>query len=115
MSGKGSIIRTVKTIVTDATLLKYKKALYNTTTPSTGDRPIKTVFEAACATVYTRSATRTCTITTPRIAVDPENLVIAPKAEGGKIPIEFTGRCLKSGATPALSVVVLSADATTYA
>jgi hypothetical protein len=115
VSKKGTIIRTIKSIVTDGTLLKYRKALYNNTAPSTGTRPVKTVFEAAATTLYTRSATRTLSISTPRIAVNPQDMAIGPMAEGGKIPIEFTGMCLKSGGTPALTVVVLSGDATTYA
>lgn len=111
---KGRIVRTVTTIVTDDIRLKYLKALYNTTTPANGTRPVKDVFYAAISSVYTRSATRTLTITTPRVAVDPAELQIAPLATGGKIPISFGGACLKSGATAALTVVALTADSAAY-
>lgn len=112
---KGSITRTLKTIVTDDTILKFNKALYNTTTPSTGDVPVKDVFYAAMSTVYTRSATRTLTYSSPKIEVDPAEMMIAPLTEGGPLELNFGGSCLKDGATAALTVVALSADATTYA
>ncbi len=112
---KGSIVRTLKTIVTDDTLLKFYKALYNDDTPATGDTPVKDVFFAALSTVYTRSVTRTLTVTTPRIEVDPAEMVIAPLTEGGPVDLTFGGSCMKSGATPALTMVALSPDATTYA
>lgn len=112
---KGTINRTISTIATDDTILKFYKAIYNTTTPVAGDTPVKDVFYAAMSTVYTRSATRTLTITSPRVEVDPGEMIIAPLAEGGPVPLMFGGSCLKSGATPALSMVALSADATTYA
>lgn len=112
---KGSIVSTVKSIITDTTLAKYRKAVYNNVAPANGTKPVKDVFYAALATVYTRSATRTLTITRPRIAVNPEDMIVAPQPEGGPIEIAFGGACLKSGATSAVTIVALSADATTYA
>lgn len=112
---KGTIVRTIRSIVTDATLLKYRKAVYNNTAPAVGDRPIKDVFYAAARTVYTRSATRTMTIDTPRIAVRPEDMELGALREGGEIPISFGGACLKSGATAAVTVTVLSAESSSYA
>lgn len=115
IEGKGFIASTIQSIVTDDTLAKYRKAVYNTPTPSAGNKPVKDVFYAALSSVYTRSATRTLTITRPRVAVNPEDMTVAPLPEGGAIEIAFGGRCLKSGATAALSIVALSGDATTYA
>jgi hypothetical protein len=112
---KGTIVRTIKSIVTDATLLKYRKAVYNNTAPAARDRPVKDVFYADVRTVYTRSATRTMTINTPRVAVRPEEMAVGAQREGGEIEISFGGACLKNGATPALSVIVLSAESASYA
>lgn len=116
IDGKGAITRSFDSIVTDDTLLKYYKAIYNSTTPAAGDRPVKDVFYAAATQVFTRSATRTATVTSPRIAVDPANFEeLAPLPQGGARKIRFGGRCLKNGGTSPLTVTVLSADATSYA
>lgn len=112
---KGTIVRTISSIITDATLLKYRKAIYATTTPTAGTLPVKDVFYAAASTVYTRSATRTMTITTPRVAVRPDDMEVGARREGGEIPIQFGGSCLKSGATAALTIVVLSGESGSYA
>jgi len=112
---KGSITRTLTSIITDATLAKYRLAIWNNATPSLGDTPVKNVFYAAVSTLYTRSATRTVTKTTPKVAVKPDDMSVGALREGGAIPITFGGDCLKSGGTPALSVVALSGDTTTYA
>lgn len=116
IEGKGVITRSFDAIVTDDTILKFNKAQYNATAPAGGTRPGSVVFEAACSQVFTRSATRTATVTTPKVEVDPANFEqMGPRPEGGKIPVKFGGICKKSGATPALTVVVLSADASAYA
>lgn len=115
IEGKGKIIRTLKTIVTDETLSKFRKAIYGETAPAAGKKPVKTVFFAAVKNVYTKSATRTLTYTTPRVAVKPDEMMVGPQREGGEIPIAFGGECLKEGATAALTVIALSGDSTTYA
>lgn len=112
---KGTIVSAVKTIVTDATLLKYYKAIYGKTNPVAGDKPVKDVLYAAFTTLYSRSATRTLSISRPYIAVDPAEMVVGAQREGGPIEISFGGACLKNGGSPALTVVVLSAESTSYA
>lgn len=112
---RGSITSAVATIATDVTLGQYRKAIYGNASPSLGDKPTKDVYYASLVTVYTRSATRKVTITRPRMEVKPDEMVIAPISGGGPSAISFGGECLKSGATPALTMVVLSGDATTYA
>jgi hypothetical protein len=111
---KGSIVRTINTIVTDATLQKYYKAVYNNTAPGAGTQPVKNVFQASVTSIYTRSATRTLTVTTPSLAVDPANLSVDPQPEGGKIPLSLTGMCQISGASPALTVIALTGDSSSY-
>lgn len=113
---KGAITASVSSIVTDETILKYRKALYNATAPAAGVRPVKNVFYAAATRIWTQSATRTCTVTTPKIAVDPSNFeeIAAPMAEGGKRTIQFGGRCLKDGVNAPITVVVLSADSAAW-
>lgn len=112
---KGAITYSLKTIVTDNTLLKYNKAIYNNTAPTAGTTPVAAVFYAAVSSVYTRSATRTMTTTMPKVAVDPADMMVAPLVEGGPVELTFGGQVLKSGATPALTITVLSGDSTTYA
>jgi hypothetical protein len=112
---KGSIVRTLKAIFTDVTILKFYKALYNDPAPVAGTRPVKDIFYANVVNKYQRSATRSVQITTPKVAIEADNMEIGPQAEGGVIPVELGGACLKSGASAALTIVALSADATTYA
>ena len=115
IEGKGLITRSMKSIVTSDTLGLFRKAVYNTASPSAGTGPSASVFYAAMTQTYTRSATRTLTITTPRVAIDPSTMDVSPRPEGGEIELTLGGTALKDGATAALTVVALSADATTYA
>jgi hypothetical protein len=68
----------------------------------------------ALESTYTRTSVRSLKITTGKVVVDPQDFEVGPKAEGGKIPITFGGRCLASGGS-VLSVVAKTGDATTYA
>lgn len=112
---KGLITISMKSIITDEGLQKYRKAIWNNIAPAAGDAPVKDVFYAAFTETLTRSATRTCTISAPKIAVNPEAMAVAAQGEGGPVELPLGGECLKSGATPALTTVTLSGDATTYA
>lgn len=112
---KGIITRSVEAIVTDDTLAKYNKAIYGTATPTAGTLPTGDIFAPSVSQVFTRSATRTATITTPKVYVNPEDFeAMAPQPEGGKMGIKFGGQCVKSGGSAPITVVVLSADATAY-
>lgn len=112
---RGMITRSIEAIVTNDTLDKYKKALYGTTTPTAGTRPSGSVFAPAIEQVFTRSATRVATITTPKVNIDPESFEpMAPQGDGGKMPIKFGGQCVKSGGSAPITVVVLSGDSTAY-
>lgn len=115
IEGKGTIVSTLKTIVTDETRLKYNKAIYGEAEPAAGKQPVKAVFFAAAKTVYEKSATRKLTIERPRIAVKPDEMVIGAQREGGEIDISFGGSCLKEGATAALTIIVLSGEEHSYA
>jgi hypothetical protein len=114
VEGKGTITRTFDAVVTDTILGKFRKVIYGTASPTAGTLPVKDVFKSSFSTLYTRSVTRTLSITTPNVAVKPDGFAIGPQAAGGEIPISFGGSCLKSGATPALTVVALTGDATSY-
>lgn len=112
---KGIVTRSIEAIVTDDLLLKYNKALYNATAPTGGTRPGGVVFAPSISQVWTRSATRTATITTPKVNIDPNDFEeMAPMPEGGKKTIKFGGQAVKSGASSPITVVVLSGDATAY-
>ena len=115
IEGKGQLTYSMKSIVTDGTLGKFRKAVYNNTAPTTGTNIDAAVFYAAMTQTFTRSATRTFTITAPRVAIDPATMNVAPIPAGGPIELSLGGSCLKNGATPALTIVALSGDATTYA
>lgn len=112
--GKGEINRTFSALVTDSTIAQMKSILYGSTSPSHGSAVTSTVSYVALESTYTRSASRSIKITTPKVAVSPADFEVFPRAEGGKIPVAFGGRCLKSGATAALTVVAKTADAASY-
>ncbi|MGH2878953.1 MAG: phage tail tube protein [Solirubrobacteraceae bacterium] len=115
IEGKGTIVSTLKSIVTDETRLKYNKAIFGETEPAAGKLPVKTVYYASAKTVYEKSATRKMTIERPRISVKPDEMVIGALREGGELPIAFGGSCLKEGATAALTIIVLSGEEKSYA
>jgi hypothetical protein len=112
---KGTIVRAIKSVVTNETLKKFNKALYGEEAPPAGKAPVNKVFYAAIKNLYEKSASRKITIENPKVQVDPKDMAIGPLAEGGPVPISFGGQCLKEGATPALTVIVLNAAATTQA
>lgn len=115
IEGKGTITRSLKSIVTDDTLGKFRKAIYNAASPSSSTDPSSSVFYANITQTYTRAADRTLTITTPRVAIDPETMDVAPRPEGGEIELTLGGACLKDGATAALTITALSGESGSYA
>jgi hypothetical protein len=111
--GKGEITRSFSALVTDNTLAVIKNTLYGTTSPTDGMAVSSTVNTVALVSTYTRTATRSLQITTGKVVVDPADFEIGPRAEGGKIPVAFGGRCLESSGV-ILTVVAKTADATAY-
>lgn len=112
---KGMISSTVKAICTDVTLAKYRKVLYGETAPATGTAVAAAQVFMAIKNKYEKSATRTLTITRPKVAVKGDDFAVGAQREGGEIPLVFGGECLKSGSEPALTVIALTGDATAYA
>ncbi len=111
---KGTIVSTVKTIVTSATVPLFNKAIFGEASPALGAKPTKLVYYAVLKTVYTKSSTRKLTIERPRVAVKADEMAVGPQKEGGPMDIAFGGQCLKEGATPALTIIGLTGDATAY-
>jgi hypothetical protein len=109
--GKGEIITSLSAIVTDNTILRMKQVLYGTTTPTDAQEISATINYVAMESLYTRDANNSLKITRPKVEVDPSDFEVSPRAEGGKIPVTFGGRCLNSGATPMLTVVDKVSDA----
>ena len=111
---KGTIDRAFTALVTADTLPIVNQAIYDTPTPADATLPSQTVRYFAMESTYTRSATRSLKITTPRVAVNPDDIEIGPDPEGGAIKVTFGGPCLKSGASPALTIVAKTGDAASY-
>jgi hypothetical protein len=112
--GKGEINSSFSAMVTDNTIPLPKTALYGTSSPADGTRPGAGVNYLALESTYTRSSVRSLKITRPKVEMRTEDWEIGPRAEGGKIPVTFGGRCLKSGATPAVTVVAKTGDSAAY-
>lgn len=116
IEGKGTIVRGLHMIATDETLKRYNKAIYGSESPTEGTQPQKAVYYAVVKTKYEKSATRKVTFESPRVAIDPKDMVIGAQREGGEIPIMFGGNALKGlSGEAALSVIVLSGDELSYA
>ncbi len=111
---KGVISRTVQAIVTDVTLPKVNRILYNTASPSDRTAINETVIQYGMVTTWTRSASRTLTITTPAVDVRPDDYAFGPKAEGGRQEIAFGGECKAVSGQPAVTIVALTGDRTAY-
>lgn len=112
--GKGEINSSFTAMVTDNTIPVLRNALYGSTTPADGTRPGGTITYVAMESTYTRNANRSLKITRPKVEMRTEDWEIGPRAEGGKIPVTFGGRCLASGATPAVTVVAKTGDSAAY-
>jgi hypothetical protein len=112
--GKGQIDRSFSALVTDNTIPVIQNALYGTTTMTDGLTVGTAVNTLALESTYTRTAVRSLKITTPKVVVNPEDFAIGPRAEGGKIPVAFGGRCLDNGGTPMITVVAKTGDASAY-
>lgn len=114
---KGTIVRAIKGIVTNETLKKYSKAVYGSEAAITeaGKTPANKALTAVIKNKYEKSASRSITIENPKVEIDPKNMKIGAQREGGPVAIEFGGQCLKEGATPAFTAIVLNAAATTQA
>lgn len=112
--GKGEINRTFSGLVTDTTIDIMQSILFGSTTPAANDPVTSVVADVALVSTYTRSADRTLSITTPKVIVNPADFEVFPRAEGGKIPVAFGGRCVKDGSTAALTIVAKTADSASY-
>lgn len=112
VEGKGELTRSMSMILTDDTLALFNNAIYGTASPAALTKPTSSVYYAAMVATYTRSASRSVAITTPNVAIDPADIMVAPQPDGGTVELTLGGTCLKSGVTPALSVVVKCARST---
>lgn len=112
--GKGEINRTFSGLVTDTTIDIMQSILFGSTTPAANDPVTSVVADVALVSKYTRSASRTLELTTPKVIVNPEDFEVFPRAEGGKIPVAFGGLCVKDGSTAAFTAVAKTGDATSY-
>jgi hypothetical protein len=111
---RGAISQTIKSIATSDTLLKRNKALYGVTNPGVGLVPVKDVFYMSVTRKYVRSATRSVEFQTPKMVVEAGDLKLSATKDGSAAELTFGGKCLKSGVTPALTVIVKSGDSTPY-
>lgn len=112
--GRGAITRTFQGAVTDTLLPNILNALYGSTTPTPGTRPVTAPVTAALKTVYTRTAvTRLLTIDTPKVEIRPDDIAIGAQPQGGLIPIAFGGQCL-AGGSPMITVTAKTGDSVSY-
>lgn len=114
VEGKGELSRSMSMILTDDTLAVFNQAIYGTATPAATTKPVAAVYYAGMVATYTRSASRSIAITTPNVAIDPADMMVAPLPEGGVVELVVGGMALKSGVTPACTVVVKCARSTAF-
>lgn len=112
--GKGKINRTLSSYLTSVTLPILNNVLYGSGTPSDATAVTSAVVTAKIETLYTRSASRTLKITTPKVEIKPDDWVFGPKAEGGAREIAFGGR-VKNDGTGLIQVVAKLGLATALA
>lgn len=112
--GKGEISRSISAVATNNTIPLIKEAVYGTATPTAGDGVDTAPSYVEIASKYTRSAERSLEIINPKVSINPGDFEVFPKAEGGKIPVTFSGMCLKDGSDAALTVVAKTADSAAY-
>jgi hypothetical protein len=116
VEGEPFVATTLATVFTDATLKKFNKVVFGSEAPGAGVPLVTAVTSMTVKTKYKKSATRTFTIERPNVAVDTKDLKTEAKPDGGTVPLAFTGHCRKGvSAEPAVTVIALSGDSTTYA
>jgi hypothetical protein len=113
VDGKGEINRSMSALVTDTDIPIIQQILYGTTTMSDGLAVSNTVVDIPMISVYTRTSVRSLSLSTPKVTCNAADFEIAPRAEGGKIPVTFGGRC-RATAGSICTVIAKTADATTY-
>lgn len=111
---QGEIRRSVATIVSNNTLPIIKSLLYNTATPTDGQVQNAAIKHIALTTKYTRTATRSIEIQTPKVLVEPDDLDLSATPDGGPKALVLGGRCRPNGGTPALTVIAKTADSAAY-
>jgi hypothetical protein len=111
--GKGEITRSMSTLVTDTDIPIIQQILYGTTTMSNGLAVSTTVTEIPMISVYTRTAVRSLSLSTLKVVCDPNDFEIGPRAEGGKVPITFGGRC-RATAGSITTIIAKTGDAASY-
>lgn len=95
-SNKGAIVHTADGVVTDQTLPVLLRALYGTDTPTGGTKLASRVITTSIVQTYVIEAgRRELTISTPRVVIDPGDITLAPRAEGGTIDFTLGGRALE--------------------
>lgn len=107
-------VRSMTAIVTDNTIPKMKTHIFGTATPTDGQAPSTAVGYAALKSVLTRSVTRSLSIDTPRVAIKTDDWVVGPRTDNGKMPVTFTGECLRNGSTAAVTIIAKTGDAAAY-
>lgn len=112
--GKGEINRTMSLLVTDTAIPIIQQILYGTTSMTNGLAVSTTVTEIPMISVYTRTAVRSLSISTPKVVCDPNDFEVGPRAEAGKIPISFGGRCRATAGT-ICTIIAKTGDAASYA
>lgn len=111
--GRGAITRSFSGAVTDTLLPEILLALYGSSTPTAGTRPTTPPTTRPLKSVYTRSASRSVTLDTPKVEIKPDDIAIGAKPQGGLIPITFGGQAL-AGGSAALTVTGKTGDSTAY-
>ncbi len=114
VNGKGEINRSMSALVTDTSIPVIQQIIFNTTTMSSGLAVSTAAVQVPMTSTYTRTAVRSLAITTSKVVCDPNDFEIGPRAEGGKIPVTFGGRCLATSGS-ICTIVVKSGDAASYA
>ncbi len=112
--GKGEINRSMSALVTDTSIPVIQKILYDTTSMTNGLAVSNTAVQVPMISVYTRTAVRSLSISTLKVVCNPNDFEIGPRAEGGKIPITFGGRCLATAGS-ITTIIAKTGDAASYA
>lgn len=113
VDGKGEINRSMAAIVTDTDIPIIQQILYGTTSMTNGLAVSTTVQEIPMISVYTRTAVRSLSLSTPKVVCDPADFEIGPMAEGGKRAITFGGRC-RATAGSICTIIAKTGDSATY-
>ena len=115
--GRGVVTLSLTLGVTDQVLPKFNLVHYGTASPTSGTKPVKTIYSGSLDVTFTRGSAgtlRSLRVEVPKVNYSPGDLTIEGQADGGAITIGLAGEARITGANPMVRVTAVNTDSAAY-